>query len=53
MRAVDLGMPQLSMHSCREMMGARDLDTTLALFRSFLRDFRNVDESLSDECVSE
>ena len=47
-RAVDLGMPQLSMHSCREMMGRHDLDTTYELFCYFLKNFRTVDESLVD-----
>ena len=31
-RAVDLGMPQLSMHSCREMMGRSDLTHAARLF---------------------
>ena len=45
-RAVDIGMPQLSMHSVREMMGVADLTHGLDLFRAFFSDFRNVDEML-------
>ena len=46
MRAVDVGMPQLSMHSIREMMGVADLTYGLDLFVAFYRDFRNVDDEL-------
>lgn len=45
-RAVDLGMPQLSMHSCREMMGKSDLTLGFRLFAKFLSDFRELDEAL-------
>lgn len=45
-RAVDLGMPQLSMHSIREMMGGSDLNFAHALFTTFFRDFRSIDDSL-------
>ena len=46
MRAIDLGMPQLSMHSIREMMGVADLTLCKDLFVSFYRDFRAVDDQL-------
>ena len=46
MRAVDVGMPQLSMHSVREMMGVRDLANGLAMFEAFLKEFRGVDEDV-------
>jgi aspartyl aminopeptidase len=46
-RAVDLGMPQLSMHSIREMMGSSDLTFAHKLFTSFYKDFREVDSSLT------
>ena len=45
-RAVDIGMPQLSMHSIREMMGVADLSNFLALSRAFFKDFRAVDDML-------
>jgi len=47
MRAIDLGMPQLSMHSCREMMGRADLTLAHTLFAAFFSDFRELDESLA------
>ncbi len=46
-RAIDLGMPQLSMHSCREMMGRSDLTFANRLFRAFFRDFTEIDASLA------
>jgi len=46
MRAVDLGMPQLSMHSIREMMGVADLTYGRELFEAFFADFRAVDEMI-------
>ncbi|KAL9186991.1 hypothetical protein ACHAXT_010711 [Thalassiosira profunda] len=45
-RTVDLGMPQLSMHSCREVMGIADLTHGLNLFKSFFANFNQLDESL-------
>ncbi len=45
-RTVDLGMPQLSMHSCREVMGIADLTYGLNVFRSFFKNFNDIDESL-------
>lgn len=45
-RAVDLGMPQLSMHSIRETMGAADLTFAARLFSGFYRDFRELDSRL-------
>ncbi|GMH65603.1 hypothetical protein TrST_g8433 [Triparma strigata] len=44
-RCVDAGMPQLSMHSCREMMGTHDLQLCIDLFNGFFELFRNIDES--------
>ena len=46
MRAVDIGMPQLSMHSIREMMGVADLTICRDLFVAFYRDFHEVDDML-------
>lgn len=45
-RMIDLGCPQLSMHSIRETMGVKDLTHGLALFRAFFRDFATVDRSI-------
>uniref|UniRef100_A0A7S3F7C7 aspartyl aminopeptidase n=1 Tax=Haptolina ericina TaxID=156174 RepID=A0A7S3F7C7_9EUKA len=45
-RAVDVGMPQLSMHSVREMMGVADLTVGLEMFRHFYKDFRAIDDQL-------
>ena len=45
-RAVDIGMPQLSMHSVREMMGAQDLANGLSMFKGFLKDFRAIDDEI-------
>lgn len=46
-RVVDAGMPQLSMHSCREVMGIADLTHGRNLFLAFYKHFRSVDENLS------
>jgi len=45
-RAIDMGCPQLSMHSIRETMGVSDLTHGLSLFHSFFKHFREVDSSL-------
>jgi len=46
-RTCDIGMPQLSMHSCREMMGAADLTHCHDLLQRFFTDFREVDNTLA------
>jgi len=43
-RAIDMGCPQLSMHSIRETMGICDLTNGLELFKAFFLHFREVDE---------
>ena len=45
-RTVDAGMPQLSMHSCREVMGVADLTNGLDLFTAFFTHFRDIDDAL-------
>ena len=45
-RAIDVGCPQLSMHSIRETMGVKDLTHGLTLFRAFFKDFAAVDGSI-------
>mmetsp|Transcript_6907 Transcript_6907/g.10249 ORF Transcript_6907/g.10249 Transcript_6907/m.10249 type:complete len:164 (-) Transcript_6907:855-1346(-) len=44
-RAIDMGCPQLSMHSIRETMGVRDFTHGLTLFKAFFLHFRGVDSS--------
>eukprot|EP00546_Thalassionema_frauenfeldii_P012114 CAMPEP_0178918092 /NCGR_PEP_ID=MMETSP0786-20121207/13630_1 /TAXON_ID=186022 /ORGANISM="Thalassionema frauenfeldii, Strain CCMP 1798" /LENGTH=492 /DNA_ID=CAMNT_0020591755 /DNA_START=168 /DNA_END=1646 /DNA_ORIENTATION=+ len=45
-RAIDMGCPQLSMHSIRETMGVCDLTNGLDLFKAFFRYFSEVDEAV-------
>jgi aspartyl aminopeptidase len=45
-RTVDAGMPQLSMHSCREVMGVQDLWHGLQLFTGFFQHFRVIDDKI-------
>eukprot|EP00916_Digyalum_oweni_P019735 GHVL01032931.1.p1 GENE.GHVL01032931.1~~GHVL01032931.1.p1 ORF type:complete len:238 (+),score=26.87 GHVL01032931.1:131-844(+) len=46
-RTVDLGIPQLAMHSCRELCGAEDLAHIFNLFVATYKNFRSVDEGMS------
>jgi aspartyl aminopeptidase len=45
-RAIDMGLPQLSMHSIREQMGVSDLTNGLNLFKAYFQTFRQVDNAL-------
>ena len=45
-RAIDMGCPQLSMHSIRETMGVCDLQNGLDLFEAFFVHFREVDDAI-------
>lgn len=45
-RALDIGCPQLSMHSIRETMGVKDLNDGLKLFNAYFRDFAAIDGSI-------
>mmetsp|Transcript_2158 Transcript_2158/g.2929 ORF Transcript_2158/g.2929 Transcript_2158/m.2929 type:complete len:488 (-) Transcript_2158:27-1490(-) len=45
-RTVDAGMPQLSMHSCREVMGIVDLTNGHEFFQAFFKHFREIDDCL-------
>ena len=47
-RVVDAGMPQLSMHSCREVMGTADLTYGKDIFLAFYKHFRTIDENLGE-----
>eukprot|EP00899_Mesostigma_viride_P016728 jgi/Mesvir1/25056/Mv11900-RA.1 len=45
-RTVDVGMPQLSMHSVREMCGTEDIDIGYRHFKAFYRNFTRIDKQL-------
>ena len=45
-RTVDVGVPQLSMHSVREMMGTEDVDICHRHFLAFYENIGRVDASL-------
>ena len=49
LRTVDVGVPQLSMHSCREMCGAGDVAHALRFFKTFFAHFAEVDASLKTD----
>lgn len=44
-------MPQLSMHSIREMMGCDDLTHAANLFEAYFRDFRSVETALRVDAI--
>ena len=46
--AIDMGCPQLSMHSIREIMGVADLTFGVRLFAAFFRYFPKVRESVEN-----
>jgi len=43
-RTVDIGNPQLSMHSIRETCGVSDISSCIDLCKAFLEEFASVDE---------
>ena len=45
-RTVDVGLPQLSMHSCREMCGVEDVGHGIAFFTTYFKSFDKVDACL-------
>jgi len=45
-RTVDVGIPQLAMHSIREMCGTKDIETSHRLFVAFFEEFFALDSSL-------
>jgi aspartyl aminopeptidase len=45
-RTIDIGLPQLAMHSIREMCGADDVSHAVNLLKAFYSDFTKLDESL-------
>lgn len=46
-RTVDVGIPQLSMHSVREMCGVEDIDICLRHFTAFYDNFAKVDATVT------
>ncbi|KAJ3207823.1 hypothetical protein HDU67_007197 [Dinochytrium kinnereticum] len=46
-RTVDIGNPQLSMHSIRETCGVSDVQSAIDLFQSFFEEFASVDAKIS------
>ncbi|OAY77622.1 probable aspartyl aminopeptidase isoform X1 [Ananas comosus] len=46
-RTVDCGIPQLSMHSVREICGKQDVDTAYKHFKAFFQTFADIDKKLS------
>eukprot|EP00462_Mataza_sp_D1_P018643 CAMPEP_0175139328 /NCGR_PEP_ID=MMETSP0087-20121206/10841_1 /TAXON_ID=136419 /ORGANISM="Unknown Unknown, Strain D1" /LENGTH=476 /DNA_ID=CAMNT_0016422325 /DNA_START=42 /DNA_END=1472 /DNA_ORIENTATION=- len=45
-RTVDVGVPQLAMHSCREMCGTADLLSSYQLMAALFKEFKSIDDSL-------
>lgn len=45
-RTIDMGCPQLSMHSIRETMGVCDLTNGLDMFKAFFEHFSEVDATI-------
>lgn len=43
-RTIDVGLSQLSMHSIRETAGAKDVETSISLFKHYLQEFSELDE---------
>mmetsp|Transcript_6374 Transcript_6374/g.15663 ORF Transcript_6374/g.15663 Transcript_6374/m.15663 type:complete len:132 (+) Transcript_6374:1-396(+) len=46
MRTIDIGIPQLSMHSVREMCGIDDVSSCRQLTAGFFNLYREIDDSL-------
>eukprot|EP01111_Echinosteliopsis_oligospora_P001715 TRINITY_DN1250_c0_g1_i1.p1 TRINITY_DN1250_c0_g1~~TRINITY_DN1250_c0_g1_i1.p1 ORF type:complete len:465 (+),score=99.86 TRINITY_DN1250_c0_g1_i1:12-1406(+) len=47
LRAVDIGNPQLSMHSCREQCGTADITHGIALLKAFFEQFTALDAQIT------
>ena len=47
MRVIDVGIPQLSMHSCREMMGTNSVSELRKLCATFFTKFSEIDKNMS------
>ena len=48
-RVVDVGVPQLSMHSLREMCGVGDVESAERLFVALFEEYESIDDSLEVE----
>jgi len=46
-RTVDIGAPQLSMHSIREMSGVNDVTHTINLLKGYFKDFAELNKSIN------
>lgn len=49
MRTLDIGNPQLSMHSCRETCGSSDIGYAVDLFTQFLANYTALDKAVAIE----
>ncbi|KAK9762882.1 hypothetical protein K7432_010932 [Basidiobolus ranarum] len=46
MRTIDVGAPQLSMHSIREMCGTEDVKSSIELFVAFFQEYQHLDAKI-------
>ncbi|ORX90619.1 aspartyl aminopeptidase [Basidiobolus meristosporus CBS 931.73] len=46
MRTIDVGAPQLSMHSIREMCGTEDVKNSIQLFEAFFQEYAHLDQKI-------
>jgi aspartyl aminopeptidase len=51
--AADMGMPQLSMHSIREMMGCKDIIHAIHYFTAFLQNYPSLRERLNHNAINQ
>ncbi|PKC64860.1 peptidase M18, aminopeptidase I [Rhizophagus irregularis] len=47
LRTLDIGNPQLSMHSIRETAGTKDVDHAIKLIKAFFEDFAEIDRNIT------
>eukprot|EP00322_Chrysochromulina_rotalis_P005622 CAMPEP_0115840546 /NCGR_PEP_ID=MMETSP0287-20121206/6827_1 /TAXON_ID=412157 /ORGANISM="Chrysochromulina rotalis, Strain UIO044" /LENGTH=478 /DNA_ID=CAMNT_0003294161 /DNA_START=15 /DNA_END=1451 /DNA_ORIENTATION=+ len=50
LRTVDVGVPSLSMHSCRETVGVSDVTNSFQLFSTFFKNFAALDGKCDFAC---
>lgn len=53
LRTVDVGMPQLSMHSVREMCGVEDFGKTIKVFKVLLGELKDIKERIEGVEISD